>query len=84
MGCNCKTNEKILKIYNDYGKKIKTPWKEHIKFKTEEIIRIIAIFFLIMLFSPIILIVIIVLYVKGNGIINLNKVLKFILRQKNE
>lgn len=82
MSCNCKTTEKIIKIHKDYGYKINVSWKENLKFKINEIVKILIILFIALIFSPLIFIVIIVLALIGKTNINISKFLNRILKKK--
>lgn len=85
MGCNCKATEKILNIHKKYGKEMPLPLGEKIKFRTEEIIKMVIVFLLALIASPIILIVLLVLAFQGKTVININKILyKVLKKDKNE
>jgi lipopolysaccharide/colanic/teichoic acid biosynthesis glycosyltransferase len=85
MGCNCKTTEKIIDIQNRYGTKQQVSAIEKIKFYLEELPKLILIAILSVVFSPILLIVGIIVIVKENGVININKLLnRFIKQKRNE
>ena len=75
MGCNCKTTEKIIDIQNRYGTKQQVSAIEKIKFYLEEMPKLILIAILGVVFLPILVIVGIVLIIKENGVININKLL---------
>ena len=76
MGCNCKATEKILKIHKKYGNKINISWKEQMNFKVEQMLKFILIFLVTVAFAPIIFIIITIMFIKGNTVIDLNKILK--------
>lgn len=81
MGCNCKVNKEIMKIQKEYGHKIDVSWKERMKFKFEEGLKLIIASFFIILCFPLIFVFVIIFTIRGNGKINVNKVLRFILRK---
>lgn len=83
MGCNCKANKNIIKIYKNYGHKINVPWVQKFKFNLKESIKFIFIFLLLILFLPILIILIIIFAFKNKNIININKLLNNFLK-KNE
>jgi hypothetical protein len=81
MGCNCKANEEILKIHKQYGHAIGAPWKERVQFRLEEGFKYILLCLLCILCFPLILILTIFFLVKGSGNINVNKLIRFLLRK---
>lgn len=81
MGCNCKTNEKILKINKKYGFEVNTPWKDIAKFRIEEFVKLILLIILIILFSPIIFIYLLTMFFIGKNTIDVNKILNSLLKQ---
>lgn len=83
MGCNCKANKEIMKIYKNYGHKIDVSWKEKIKFRLIEGFKLILISLLCILFFPLIFIFVLIYSSINNRSININKLLNKILR-KNE
>jgi hypothetical protein len=80
MSCNCKANEKILKIHKVYGKEISTPWIEKAQFKTSEIIKILLAGLISLLLSPVIFIFLIIRSIQGKTVIDINKILRKLLR----
>lgn len=83
MGCNCKANKEIMKIYKNYGHKIDVSWKKKIKFRLIEGFKLILISLLCILFFPLIFIFVLIYSSINNRSININKLLNKILR-KNE
>jgi hypothetical protein len=81
MGCNCKANEEILKIHKQYGHAIGSPWKERVQFRLEEGFKYILLCLLCILCFPLILILTIFFLAKGSGSINVNKLIRFLLRK---
>lgn len=75
MGCNCKVKKDIITIHKKYGQKINVSWKERTLFNVKnKLLQIVYI--LIMLFlSPVIILFFIFFLVKGNKVININKIL---------
>lgn len=84
MGCNCKATEHILKVHKKYGREISVPWSEKIKFNTEEIIKMALAFVLSLIFSPIMLIILIVFAFQGKSVININNILYKLLKHKKK
>lgn len=82
MGCNCKTTERIIKIHKEYGYKINSSWKEEIKFRIGEIIKILITLFIAFIFSPLIFIVLIIRAFMGKTTVNINNILNFFLKKK--
>lgn len=84
MGCNCKATEHILKVHKKYGREVSVPWSEKIKFNTEEIIKMVLAFVLSLIFSPIMLIILIVFAFQGKSVININNILYKLLKHKKK
>lgn len=85
MGCNCKATEHIINVHKKYGWNVNAPWGEKIAFKTKEVVKIVIAFILGIVFSPIFLIVLLFLSIKGKTVINFNKILNKLLKgNKNE
>jgi lipopolysaccharide/colanic/teichoic acid biosynthesis glycosyltransferase len=84
MGCNCKATEHILKVHKKYGREVSVPWSEKIKFNTEEIIKMVLAFVLSIIFSPIMLIILIVFAFQGKSVININNILYKLLKHKKK
>lgn len=85
MGCNCKATEKIIKIHKEYGRDIAVPWSDKLKFRVGESCKIILAMLIALFLSPIIFIVLIVLACQGKTVLNINKLLRKLLRHnKNE
>jgi hypothetical protein len=84
MGCNCKANQQILKITKQYGHKINVPWKDKLMFKTQEGVKVIAIYLLFLIFSPFIFIIFFLLIRKSkNGVLKQKDFLKFFTTKRN-
>ena len=81
MGCNCKVNEEILKLHKEYGHNIHTPWKTRAKFKLTEGIKMFFVFLIIVIFFPVILAFFFITVLRGRRHININKILRFLLRK---
>ena len=84
MGCNCKATEHILKVHKKYGREVSVPWSEKIKFNTAEIIKMVLAFVLSLIFSPIMLIILIVFAFQGKSVININNILYKLLKHKKK
>lgn len=82
MGCNCKANEKILKIHKDYGKKVNTPWTTEMTFKTGELLKLLLAGVIALLTAPVIFIFLIIRCIQGKTVININEVLRKFIRHK--
>lgn len=82
MGCNCKANEKILKIHKDYGKKVNIPWTTEMAFKTGELLKLLLAGVLALLTSPVIFIFLFIRCIQGKTVININEVLRKFIRHK--
>lgn len=82
MGCNCKVNEKILKINKKYGVNTNAKISEKIIFKLKEIGLIIGIIPLYIICLPIVLTILLVKFVKGERNINVNKFLRIFYKKK--
>lgn len=81
MGCNCKVNKEIMKIHKEYGHNVNAPWKERVKFKFEEGVKLFIASLFVIIFFPLIFIFVIAFAIAGNGKINVNKLLRVILRK---
>ena len=84
MGCNCKVNEHISKIHKNYGSKINLSWKEKISFRTIESFKYLIIILLCIIFLPLVILFYIIYGIKNKGVFNINKILFFLLKYKNE
>lgn len=82
MSCNCKVNKEIMKLHKEYGHDVRTPWKTRAKFKITEGIKLLILFLLMVVLLPLIFIFVIICVIRGKGHININKMLKFIMRKK--
>lgn len=70
-----------MKIQKEYGHNIHIPWKERIKFRLGEGLKLFLASLIVILFFPLIFILVIVFAIIGNGNININNILRFILRK---
>lgn len=84
MGCNCKTTKKIIDIHKHYGVERNAPWKERFNFHIGNILMFMGIFILLVLFSPLIIVLFIILLIIGKGNLNINKLINFILRKDSD
>lgn len=75
MGCNCKVTKKILDIHRKYGTPVQVSAIDKIKFYIEELPKLLSIIVLGIIFSPILLIVFIVIIIQQNGAINITKLI---------
>ena len=82
MGCNCKVNEKIFKINKNYGFNTTVNISEKISFKVKETIKILLLIPIIVVSFPILLIILPIIAIRGNGDINVSKLLNLLLRKK--
>ena len=84
MGCNCKTNEKILNFYKKNGYQARLNVGDKLNFSLQEFIKTILIAILSLIFFPIIFVVLIVRFFMGKRTINLNKILNFLLKRNKK
>lgn len=85
MGCNCKTRKHIINIHKKYGHKVKSTWSEHASFHLKESVKILIALILCVIFSPIIVLILLMLIIKGKTTINIKKLLDWLLKcRKNE
>lgn len=82
MGCNCKTTEKILKIHKKYGQERYVSLGEKIKFRTIEFFKFFLVILIAFIFIPIIFIFVMINTLKGKTNININKIIRKIVREK--
>lgn len=75
MGCNCKVTKKILDIHRKYGTPVQVSAIDKIKYYIEEFPKLLSIIVLGIIFSPILLIVFIVIIIQQNGAINITKLI---------
>lgn len=83
MGCNCKTNEQIGKLKKHYGYDVKMSFSESLKFNFNELLKLILIVIIVILFSPMIFIILLILFFCGKTTIDMNKILRFLLKKSN-
>ena len=81
MSCNCKVNSDILKIHKNYGVKNNISWKEKFSFNTVEGFKYIILILLVIIFIPLIIVIYFVYVFNNKQHININKLLKIILRK---
>ena len=82
MACNCKANKQIMKIYKNYGNRIKTPWVSTVKFNFFETLKTIILIPIILLSLPLIFIYIIFQSKRRKSVFNVNNFVNFLMRKK--
>ena len=76
MGCDCKVKKDIITIYKKYGYKTNVSWKEKTLFSVKSKLLQFVYILIMLLLSPVIILFFIFLLVKGDKVININKILK--------
>jgi hypothetical protein len=81
MGCNCKVNKQISKIYKNYGYKNNVSWKTSLNFSFIESIKTLLIIKLLLICLPLFFVLILYKSANGKSTFNINKILKKYLRK---
>ena len=83
MGCNCKVNEKILRIHKKYGHRTNVKNSEKLFFHLKEKLKLFLLLPILIIFVPIIIIWIISSIVKGENNINISNFLNYFFKKKS-
>lgn len=84
MGCNCKANKQISKIYKNYGQQIKTPWVSTLKFNMFETLKFLVAIPIILLCIPLIFLYIVIRLFRGKSVFNVNNFVRFLMRKDKD